>query len=196
MQNAWNKYGKSNFCFEVLYESEDIKKDEQAELDKLDFTKAYNIAVTSTGGCGNIVNHPDKLNIYKKMGLAHKGKVPINNIKISVEGAFYNSYHDAHKSLSIPIVTIRYRCLSQNILYKNWYRLDTPKAEQALYTLGQNQGHKIVCEGNEYPSYAEAARVYNMTDTSIRYRVKSKNFSDFYIKDTALTTIEQQPEFG
>jgi predicted GIY-YIG superfamily endonuclease len=194
LQNAWNKYGKDSFVFEVIYESENIKEDEQKELDKIDFTVVYNIATTSNGGCGNIINHPDRENIYKRMGLAQRGKPPTNNIKISIEGKVYNSYHDANKNLSIPICTIRYRCLSSNILYKNWYKLDQPKIDNQLYKAGDKQGHTIMCEGVEYPSYNEAARAYNMTDTSVRYRVKSKNYPDFYIKDTALTTIEKQSE--
>lgn len=48
LQNAWNLYGASNFRFEILYESFDIKTDEQKELDALDWTNVYNISRTAT----------------------------------------------------------------------------------------------------------------------------------------------------
>lgn len=191
LQNAFNKYGEAAFSFVVLYESDNIRESEQIELDKLDYSQCYNVSTTSTGGCGNIVNHPNKLEIYKKIGLAHRGKSPTNNIPVSIEGVQYNSYYHAHRTLNLPVVTIRYRCLSTNIKFKDWYLLDSPKDIQALYRLGDNRGHKIICEGIEFVSYCEAARFYGICDTSIKYRVKSKNYPEFYLKETTLTTIEK-----
>lgn len=45
------------------------------------------------------------------------------NIRIIIDGVSYNSYSEASKSLSIPIVTIRWRCLSENSKFSS-YQLD------------------------------------------------------------------------
>lgn len=45
------------------------------------------------------------------------------NIRIVIDGVLYNSYSEASKSLGIPIVTIRWRCLSKNSKFIN-YQLD------------------------------------------------------------------------
>ena len=48
------------------------------------------------------------------------GKKPSNRIKLSIDGVIYDSYHDASKELNIPIVTIRWRCLSKNPKFDNY----------------------------------------------------------------------------
>ena len=48
------------------------------------------------------------------------GKKPVNRIKIDIDGVIYDSYHDASKELSIPVVTIRWRCLSKNEKFNNY----------------------------------------------------------------------------
>lgn len=46
------------------------------------------------------------------------------NIKIIIDGTLYNSYSEASRILEIPIVTIRWRCLSKNPKFSN-YQLDS-----------------------------------------------------------------------
>jgi len=48
------------------------------------------------------------------------GKKPINRIKLSVDGIIYESYHDASKDIGLPVVTIRWRCLSDNPRFINY----------------------------------------------------------------------------
>ncbi len=55
--------------------------------------------------------------IIRKMAI---GKKPSNRIKLSIDGVIYDSYHDASKELNIPIVTIRWRCLSKNPKFDNY----------------------------------------------------------------------------
>ena len=40
--------------------------------------------------------------------------------KITIDNVVYESYHDASKKLNIPIVTIRWRCLSNNPKFINY----------------------------------------------------------------------------
>ena len=45
------------------------------------------------------------------------------NIKVIIDDIMYNSYSEASKVLSLPIATIRWRCLSKNPKFQN-YQLD------------------------------------------------------------------------
>lgn len=56
----------------------------------------------------------------KKISIKNKGKNPSNNVKISIDNVTYESYNDASRKLNIPVVTIRYRCLSDNIKFNNY----------------------------------------------------------------------------
>lgn len=56
----------------------------------------------------------------EKISFANKGKKPNNRIKLSINDVIYDSYHDASKELNIPIVTIRWRCLSKNPNFINY----------------------------------------------------------------------------
>jgi group I intron endonuclease len=63
-------------------------------------------------------HHSDKTKEILKTKL--KGNKPPNRIKISIDNVVYESYHDASKKLNIPIVTIRWRCLSNNSKFINY----------------------------------------------------------------------------
>jgi hypothetical protein len=182
LQNAFNKYGVEAFEFHILYESEDIKADEQKELDSLDWAMVYNVARTSTGGDRNKY-HPDRDAIYEKISVARKNCLikPNNRVKIQVSGICFPSYADAKKYLNIPIVTIRYRCMSNNIKYVDWFIIGKDKTVVGSYVQGANRGCKILCDGVEYSSYAEASRSYNMSITAISNRVTSENFPTFIL---------------
>lgn len=132
---------------------------------------------------GDIVqNHPDKDEIIARMSTTKKAlnKKPPNRIRILVNDIIYESYHDASIALGIPIVTIRYRCLSQNIKYLNWYIDGQPKQQSALYKQGDNQGSAISCEGVRFTSYADASRYFGLSITAIINRVSSLNYPDYF----------------
>lgn len=132
---------------------------------------------------GDIVQlHPNRDAIIAKMSSAIKAlnKKPPNRIRILVNDVIYESYHDASIALGIPIVTIRYRCLSQNIKYLNWYIDGQPKQQSALYKQGDNQGSAINCEGIRFISYADASRYFGLSITAVMNRVKSPNYPDYF----------------
>lgn len=56
----------------------------------------------------------------EKIALKNRGKKPTNMIKISIDNVEYNSYNEASRKLEIPVVTIRYRCLSENKKFENY----------------------------------------------------------------------------
>jgi len=49
------------------------------------------------------------------------GKKPTNRIKLSVNDKVYHSYQDASNELGLPVVTIRWRCLSNNPKFSNYF---------------------------------------------------------------------------
>lgn len=183
LQNSYNKYGENVFEFKILLECDNIKEKEQEFLDNLDFTKSYNISRNSVGG-DIIKSFPiDKqIEIYKKLSDSMKGKTPINTIKINIEGIEYYSYNEASRKLNIPVVTIRYRCNSLNIKYKNWNIIGKEKNINEMYEEGQKVGHIIICENLEFSSYSKAAKYFNLSITALQNRVKSKNYPEYYKK--------------
>ncbi len=56
----------------------------------------------------------------KILSEARKGKTPANAKPICINGTTYSSYHDASSKLDIPVVTIRWRVLSENPKYAEW----------------------------------------------------------------------------
>lgn len=55
-----------------------------------------------------------------KISESNKGKIPVNVKALSIDGQDFISYAEASRFLGIPVVTIRYRCLSENIKFKNY----------------------------------------------------------------------------
>lgn len=49
------------------------------------------------------------------------GKKPTNRVKLSVDDKVYHSYQDASNELGLPVVTIRWRCLSDNPKFSNYF---------------------------------------------------------------------------
>lgn len=56
----------------------------------------------------------------KKLSEAMKGKTPTNAKPICINGTTYSSYHDASSKLDVPVVTVRWRVLSENPKYTEW----------------------------------------------------------------------------
>jgi len=183
LQSSYNKHGEEFFEFKIIAEVNNIKETEQEFLDNLDFTKSYNISPNSVGG-DIIKTFPLKRQkeVYKKISESRKGSLPGNAISVNINGEIFNSFNKASIALNLPVTTIRYRCKSLNSKFRNWNIIGEEKDENKLYKEGINQGHIIICEQKEFPSYAEAARYYNMSITAIQNRVKSKNYPQFYKK--------------
>ena len=61
-----------------------------------------------------------KVERQTKIRKSRLGKKPTNRISISINNRIYESYNDASKELGIPVVTIRWRCLSNNIKFVDY----------------------------------------------------------------------------
>lgn len=191
LQNAWNKYGESEFLFVIFFHSEDVRKDEQLILDKLDLRNCYNISPNSVGGdITHTFNEERRNEIYKKISDTRKERkiVPPNRIAVSIDGVVYNSYLEAAQFYNINSTVVRYRCMSKNDKYLNWNIVGIDKTN--TFTRGESRGTIIICEGVEFPSYAKAARYYKLSITAIQNRVKSKTYPEYYLKERRTTIPE------
>lgn len=149
--------------------------------------------VNKTGFCGKCIDKSGTGNSFygrthseetrNRISVANLGKKPPNTTPIMVNGIRYESLREAGDSLGLDITTIRHRVYSKNIKYKDWYPFGQEKDPLALYTQGQNQGKKIVCDSVFFESYSDAARHYGLSITAIENRVRSKNYPAFYFAE-------------
>lgn len=180
LQNSWNKYGSNNFSFTILFETDNLLEDEQVELNKLNWKECFNICRIAGGG-DQISYREDYEEIKKKISETHRknARIPDNAVKISINNKEYDSYHSASKELDVPVVTIRYRCLSKNKKFKDWLIIGEKPTD--YYQQGDNQGTTVLYGNTVYPSYAEAARLNSLSVTAIINRCKSKKYPDWSI---------------
>lgn len=105
---GYNRRGKSNTEVYGVEKAIDISK------------KLSNFASTRTGDKNPFFNKKHNDETKDKIRKSMTGKKPPNRIKISINNKIYDSYHDASKELNIPIVTIRWRCLSKNCKFDEY----------------------------------------------------------------------------
>jgi group I intron endonuclease len=82
--------------------------------------KLSKFASTRTGDKNGFFNRRHTEESKEKIRKSRIGKKPTNQIMISINDTIYESYHDASKELGIPVVTIRWRCLSDNPKFKDY----------------------------------------------------------------------------
>jgi len=56
-----------------------------------------------------------------KLAEKQRGVKPANSLKVSIEGVVYDSYHDASVAIGKNVTVIRWRALSKNPKYANWF---------------------------------------------------------------------------
>lgn len=79
-----------------------------------------NCAKLRTGDKNPFFGKTHSQSAKKKMSEAKIGNVPANAKPISISGTRYGSYREASDALDIPVVTIRWRVISENPKYTEW----------------------------------------------------------------------------
>lgn len=116
------------------------------------------------------------------------------NIPIIIDEIEYNSLGDASKKLDIPITTIRWRCLSKNPKYKNYYYKGKEKIfyseeqQKEIFSNSQKGKQKpfnkpFIIDEVEYRTLKEASDKLNIHPMTIKGRLKSPNFDNYKYKD-------------
>jgi group I intron endonuclease len=124
-QNAYNKYGRDIFTFEILEicNKDNILIIEQQYLNKIDNWKnVYNISRITSGNDYDISTHPNQKEIRLKISNGNRGKHTkpfyINNVR-------YEKLQDAANEFNVDIRAISSKL--KNWKNKNWYYENKPK---------------------------------------------------------------------
>lgn len=111
------KLGINPLCVRKGKTNREVYGEEKAnEISK----KLSDFASSRTGSKNGFFNKKHKEESKEKIRKYRIGKKPINRVKISIDNSIYDSYHDASKALNLPVVTIRWRCLSKNPKFENY----------------------------------------------------------------------------
>lgn len=174
LKNAILKYGIENFEKEVLEEVDSLEQLNEREIywiDKLNAkSEGYNIADGGDGG-DTISNHPDKINIIKKIAFHSKGK---NN-------GMYNKKHtfQSKEKMSINNYGHRIKGKSWDLLYgEDKAREFKEKTSKAL-------------KGRSYEELHGKEKSKELKE-NLSTRLKGKTYEELYGKEKAIEIKTKQ----
>ena len=119
LQNAYNKYGRNSFTYEILElcEKNNSLIIEQRYLDNIpNWKNVYNMSKITTGSDYDLLEHPNRDNIIKKMCLGNTGK---HTKPFYIDVVRYEKLQDAASVFNVDIKTISNRIKNWKI--KNYY---------------------------------------------------------------------------
>lgn len=136
--------------------------------------------------------HSEKMK--KNASTRMMGNVPPNRLPIIIKDVEYESYSHASKNLDIPLTTIRWRVLSKNPKYKNYYH----KGEEKVFYDEEEQHKRLslpqkgkqtkfnkpfLIDDVEYRTLKDAGDKLNIHYMTIKGRLKSLKFENYKYKD-------------
>jgi group I intron endonuclease len=124
-QNAYNKYGKENFYYEILEicNREDTLKIEQKYLDSIiNWKQSYNMSKKATGNCSDLSTHPNREQILKNISNASKGK---HTKPFYINDVRYEKLQDVANIYGVDVKAISSKL--KNWKNKNYYYAESPK---------------------------------------------------------------------
>jgi group I intron endonuclease len=169
LQNAYNKYGKESFIYEIVLECENLLEEEQKLLDILDWSLSYNISKYAVGG-DRYTNNPNKEELRLK--LIECLKPTWREVGTMCGEANFNWRGGISKS----------KCkICKKVLQANRNLCGT-------CCLAQRR-KSIIIDDIEYCSIIEAAKTLKVERKTITRRLKSPNFSSYIYKDNQKQSI-------
>lgn len=191
LQRAWVKYGEDNFIFEIIEEcgKEDILIVEQRYLN---LKPKYNIGLKSSGG-DNLSNNPNREEIIQRIGdsvrlrYSKMNKEEINKIHSrpgesnhNWKGGISKKYCKCGKKITTnnkTCIACVDRTGSNNSFFGKKHTDEFKNYLRKINTGVCRHDNKceIVIDGIEYESYNDASKKLNISLTTIRWRVLSKN---------------------
>jgi len=190
LQRAWNKYGKSNFIFEVV-ETCEIEQLLELEQKYLDSKPEYNIGLTASGG-DNITNNPNRDLIIENMTKSINIRYSLMSDKDKIEkfsrpkeknnnwkGGVSFKYCKCGIKISLVNNTC-INCIDKKGVNNPFYgkkHTDETKNKLRLLNLGKKPSNmkKVIIDGNEYESLTEASKITGIPKSTILWRINSKN---------------------
>lgn len=200
LQRAFNKYGIENFIFEFIEECFDILKVEQTYLNKIDFSKSYNVSRFASGGdriCGNPNEENIRLKIKKTNSLKRPKKEKVLKDKIVKIGDKNSNWKGGVSkrnciSCDVEINGSANKCAScyykerdisnvKNPFYGKVHSQESKRkiSQSHLGIYNGNQEKIVLVDGIEYKSLSELARILKVVPGTILNRIKSKNYPNY-----------------
>lgn len=190
LQRAWNKYGKTNFSFEVV-ETCKIKELLVFEQKYLDTKPEYNIGLIARGG-DNITNNPNRDVIIENMTKSINIRYDLMSDEDKIEkfskpkekngnwkGGVSFNYCECGTQIS-PINKTCIKCRDKNGVNNPFYgkkHTDETKNKLRILRLGKKPGNikKVIIDNQEYESLTEASNITGISKPTILWRINSKN---------------------
>jgi group I intron endonuclease len=131
-RTKWALYGEANGMFGKTHSDETKEKMSIRMIgnnrrtgkkltDERTRSKLSEIASNRTGESNGMFGKTHSDETKEKIRAGNKGKTPKNILEYYIEGKIYKGLPDASKHTGIKEATIRHRCVSKNIKYKEYY---------------------------------------------------------------------------
>lgn len=190
LQRAWDKYGKTNFLFEIV-ETCKIKELLVTEQKYLDSKPEYNIGLIASGG-DNITSNPNRSVIIENMTKSINARYDLMSDEEKIEkfsrpkeknnnwkGGVSFKYCDCGTQIA-PINKTCVKCRDKSGVNNPFYgkkHTDETKNKLRILRLGKKPGNikKVTIDCEEYESLTEAENITGISKSTILWRIKSKN---------------------
>jgi group I intron endonuclease len=200
LQNAWNKYGKDNFIFEIVEECE-LENLFETEQKYIDTCGDYNIGLKASGG-DNISKNPNKEMIIENIKKGSKlwrdsltdeekkerFSKPLDK-NPNWRGGSSFIYCECGKRIGYGHThcgKCRPRSGVKNPFYgkKHTEELKKKSSDRMMGVYNGEQNIPIIINDIEYMSAGQASKILNIPTVTIRWRVLSKNpkYKKYYYK--------------
>ena len=188
LQNAFNKYGKENFCHEIieLCDKKDTLIIEQKYLNNInDWKLVYNMSKIASGHLLDLSTHPNQIEIRKKYSLANKGK---HTKPFIINNNNYKTLLDAANEFNVDIKTISYKL--KNWKYKDYYYINFQKIGDYNENIHKLYWYKPKIENKKY--YCNCGIEIKNTRTFCNKCIKIRRDNKEYIRLVTINNIEYQ----
>lgn len=194
LQRAWDKYGESNFLFEIVEEC-DINILLEIEQNYLNLLPEYNIGIKSSGG-DNLTKNPNRDKIVQKITESVKRRYDSMTDEDKKEKHSYPMEKNPNwkGGISISYCEVCNKKISQgakrctehieyernglkNPFFGKQHSEETKKklSDKRVGVYTGEQNIPIIIDDVEYRSAGEASKILNIPMVTIRWRVISKN---------------------
>lgn len=192
LQRSWNKWGDDYFTYEILYETDSVLDDEQAELNHLQaqWDQTYNVSPVAGGG-DIYSSHPEKDRIRRD--ISRKKRKMLRSMtdqqkkdKWGKDGASNSNWRGGTSKLA-------YLCP----ICKGSKGFSSATCESCKRRSGwKRSSHRvrISIDGVEYTSYAAASRATGVAPSTIKDRCKypGDKFENWRIINEAVSRLSER----
>lgn len=192
LQQAFDESGEENFTFRVLCETNSAEERFQLEADIIQSLKTYlngyNLTVDGRGKyiVSNETREKMKMNATGESnpfyGKTHSEETRelLSNLASERTGEKNHFYGKKHTKETLGKIADSFNKLKESG-WKNPQK-GVSKSPEAVHNnmMAQSKRKEVHAEGNNYPSMAACARDLKVVHTTVKNRINSDNFPDYY----------------